>query len=94
MTSTTFDSLAYFEKLKASGVPEEQARVQANAFRDFSNIQDEKARNELATKMDVLQAEMRLSERIEAGKHEMLKWLVGLLITQSALLVAVFAFLK
>ncbi len=35
MTTTTFDALAYFEKLKAAGVPEEQARVQANAFRDF-----------------------------------------------------------
>lgn len=94
MTTTTFDSLAYFEKLKASGVPEEQARVQANAFRDFSNIQDEKARNELATKMDVLQAEMRLSEKIEAGKHETLKWLIGLIIAQSAMLIAIFAFLK
>lgn len=94
MTATIFDALAYFEKLKTAGVPEEQARVQANAFRDFSAIQEEKARNELATKMDVLQAEMRLSEKIEAGKHEVLKWLIGLLLTQSALLVAIFAFLK
>jgi len=27
MVTTTFDSLGYFEKLKAAGVPEEQARV-------------------------------------------------------------------
>lgn len=31
MTTTTFDSLRYFEKLKAAGVPEEQAKVQADA---------------------------------------------------------------
>ena len=101
MTQTTFDALAYFEKLKAAGVPEEQAKVQANAFRDFSAIQDENARKELATKGDIQdvrlemkEIEMRLIEKIEAGKHEVLKWLVGLLLAQSALLVAVFAYLK
>lgn len=35
MIATTFDALDYFEKLKASGVPEEQARIQAAAFRLF-----------------------------------------------------------
>lgn len=38
--------------------------------------------------------EMRLAEKIESGKHEVLKWMIGLLLTQSALLVAIFAFLK
>lgn len=101
MTATTFDALAYFEKLKAAGVPEDQAKVQANAFRDFTAIQDENARRELATKgdlqtlrLELKEMEMRLAEKVEAGKHEVLKWLIGLLLTQSALLVAIFAFLK
>ncbi|MDE5833470.1 MAG: hypothetical protein K2H64_10930 [Desulfovibrio sp.] len=101
MTTTTFDALAYFEKLKAAGVPEEQAKVQANAFRDFSAIQEENNRKELATKGDIndvrlemKEIEMRLSERIEASKRETLKWLIALLLSQSALLVAVFAYLK
>ncbi|MCX4310224.1 MAG: hypothetical protein OSJ28_07990 [Desulfovibrio sp.] len=34
MPTTTFDSLRYFEKLKAAGVPEEQAKVQADALRE------------------------------------------------------------
>lgn len=34
MAATAFDALAYFEKLKSAGVPEEQARVQANALRE------------------------------------------------------------
>lgn len=34
MTATTFDALAYFEKLKAAGVPEEQAKIQATALRE------------------------------------------------------------
>lgn len=31
---STFDSLAYFQKLKDCGVPEEQARIQADALRE------------------------------------------------------------
>ena len=101
MTTTTFDSLAYFEKLKDAGVPENQAKVQASAFRDFSALQDENARRELATRGDIQalrlemkEMEMRLAEKVESGKHEVLKWLIGLLLTQSALLVAIFAFMK
>lgn len=94
MSQAVFDALAYFEKLKGAGVPEEQAKIQANAFRDFISMQDEKARSELATKMDVLQAEMRLSEKIETGKHEVLKWLIGLIVAQSGMLIAIIAFIK
>jgi hypothetical protein len=32
----TVDTLGYFEKLKAVGVPEEQAKVQANAMREHT----------------------------------------------------------
>ena len=39
MTATTFDTLGYFEKLKAAGMPEEQAKAitgaQAEAMKDF-----------------------------------------------------------
>ena len=94
MTTTTFDSLGYFEKLKEAGVPEAQARVQAAAFREFSAIQEEMARKELATKMDVIQAEMRLAERIENSKHEVLKWTITTVVAQTALIIAVIAFLK
>lgn len=91
MEATIFDSLGYFEKLKAAGVPEEQAKVQANAFRDFTSLQEEKARKELATRMDVLQCKMELAEKMEAGKNEILKWLIGLLLAQSAMLASVMA---
>ncbi len=37
---------------------------------------------------------MRLAEKIESGRHEILKWMIGLLLTQSALLIAIFSFLK
>lgn len=98
MTTITFDTLDYFEKLKKAGFTEEQAKVQASAFREFTTFQEENARRELATKMDVLQAEMRikteLMERIENSKHEVLKWTIATVIAQTALIVAVIAFLR
>ena len=84
MGATTFDALAYFEKLKAAGVPEEQAKVQANAFRDFSANQDENIRKELSTKGDLREAEIRLQMEIEkvhaeikAAEIRLLKWQRG-----------------
>ena len=91
MATRTFVALAYFEKLKAAGVPEEQAKVQANALKDAIDGRV-LTRDYLDAKLSEL--ELRLSERIEVGKHETLKWLIGLLFTQSALLVAVFAYVK
>lgn len=91
MTTTTFDALAYFEKLKAAGVPEEQAKVQAGAIRE---VIDERAVSREFLDIRLRELELRLTEKIEAGKHEMLKWMVGLIITQSAMLIAIFAFLK
>ena len=35
MTPTTFGALRYFEKLKSAGVPEEQAKIQADALREI-----------------------------------------------------------
>lgn len=35
MAAIAFDTLSCFEKLKAAGVPEEQARVQEDALREW-----------------------------------------------------------
>jgi len=53
MTTATFDTLGYFEKLKAAGVPENQAKAQADAMRE---VIDER----LATKRDLQELEYRL----------------------------------
>lgn len=81
MTAITFDTLGYFEKLKAAGVPEEQAKAitgaQAEAMKDFV------ASRELATKADL--AEL---------KNDMLRWMVGGFIAQTALIIAVLALMR
>ena len=83
MTSTTFDTLGYFEKLKAAGMPEAQAKVQVEAMQDMVKNYDDSLRKELATKAD-----------LQNVKFEILKWMVGGFIAQTALLVAILAFLR
>lgn len=119
MTTITFDTLGYFEKLKAAGVPEAQARVQADAMREQTETQaaalqraldkyDEASRKALATKGDIQDVRLELKQdiqdvrnellllenRMEANKHEILKWMLGILLAQTALIVAVMAFLR
>ena len=96
----TFETLDYFEKLKNAGFTEEQAKVQVEAMQGVVRSYDEARRKELAAKGDIQDLrlemksmEMRLSEKIEANKHEILKWMVGTMVAQTALIVAVIAFL-
>lgn len=107
MTTTTFDSLGYFQKLKAAGMPEEQAQVQADALRLQSEAQaaalretldkyDAASRKELATKGDIqdVRAELQnvraeLKQELADAKHEILKWVLGIALAQTAVIVAV-----
>lgn len=81
MTTMTFDTLAYSRTLQAAGVPVEQAEAMTNAQKAALN-EMMNALN-LATKKD-------LSDR----KVELIRWTVGSIIAQSALLVAAIAFLR
>ncbi len=65
MSQTGFDTFGYFEKLTLAGVPEEQAKIQANAFREFFIVLEENARKELATKGDARETELRLYSEIK-----------------------------
>ena len=55
MTTVTFDTLGYFEKLKAAGVPETQAKAQIEVIREV--IEDK-----LATKQDIKDLKTELKE--------------------------------
>lgn len=90
MTTTTFDTLSYFEKLKAAGVPEAQAKVQVEVMQGVVRQYDEASRKELATKGDIQEVRNELANT----KHEILKWMMATMVAQTALIVAVIAFLK
>ena len=82
MTTTTFDTLSCFEKLKAAGVPEAQAWVQVEVMQGVVQRYNEASRKELATKGDVQNVRNELANT----KYENLKWMM--------LIVAIIAFLK
>ena len=66
MTTTTFDTLGYFEKLKAVGVPEEQAKVQASAMREV--VEDKLVtKSELATQLKELELRLKYDLTIRFG---------------------------
>lgn len=90
MPTTTFDTLSYFEKLKAAGVPEAQAKVQVEVMQGVVQQYDEASRKELATKGDIQDVRNELKDT----KHEILKWMIATMVAQTALIVAVIAFLK
>ena len=85
MTTTTFDTLDYFEKLKAAGVPEAQAKVQVEVMQGVVRQYDEASRKELATKGDIQDVRNELANT----KHEILKWVLGIALAQTAVIVAV-----
>lgn len=85
MTTTTFDTLSYFEKLKKAGFTEEQARVQVEAMQGVVKSYDEASRKELATKGDIQDVRNEIAD----AKHEILKWVMGIALAQTAAIVAV-----
>ena len=81
MTAITFDSLGYFERLKAAGFTEEQAKVQANAMREIIE-------ERLATKADLVQLEERLTNEIRKMESEMQKLELRMTLKLGAMLAA------
>ena len=81
MTTMTFDSLGYFEKLKAAGFTEEQAKVQANAMREVIE-------ERLATQADLIQLEERLRNEIRKMESEMQKLELRMTLKLGAMLAA------
>ena len=68
MATITFDTFKFVEKLRAGGVPEEQAKAEAEALViAFSEAMD----SQLATKTDINRLERELI---------VIKWMVGLVL--------------
>lgn len=68
MATITFDTLKFVERLKAGGVPEAQAKAEAEALvTAFSEAMD----SQLSTKSDINRLERELL---------VIKWMVGLVL--------------
>jgi hypothetical protein len=80
MSTTTFNTLAYFNKLKESGMPEKQAEIQAEALREIIE-------NNLATKTDL----ENVREKLEVNMRELEYRLIikmGIMLTSAVLILA------
>lgn len=81
MTTTTFDTLGYFERLKAAGVPEQQAKVQTEALREI--IEDK-----LATKQDLIEMELRFDTKLRELEYRLTIRLGGMMAASIAMVAA------
>ncbi|ACA11440.1 DUF1640 domain-containing protein [Xylella fastidiosa subsp. multiplex] len=96
MTSVAFDTLKFANRLKTAGVPAAHAEAEAEALAEVleTNLQD------LATKRDLRELELKLESKIDKGfadvhkgfveiKGEMLllKWMFGVIVTSLVALI-------
>ena len=100
MTVTAFDALEYFERLKAAGMPEELAKVQAETMRRQADAQsaalqraldkyDDASRRELATKGDIQDVRLEM----KSMEMRLLKWQIGLALAIIAIMAKGFGWL-
>jgi hypothetical protein len=85
MTTITFDTLKYVERLKAAGVPEPHAKAEAEALADVLSS----GARELATKADLRDAVGQLRHEMQEQEMRIVKWLVGIATAQIALLIGI-----
>ena len=86
---SVFDPLKFYDELKAADVPDKQARAQAEAMRNIFAAYAAGKMKELATKGDLREVRHELSDEIKASELRILKWVIGTIITQTALIIAV-----
>jgi hypothetical protein len=74
--TTVFDTHHYIKRLELAGVPESQAETHAEALATIFE-------DRIATKDDLKNLELHL-------KVDIIKWMIGLLLAQTTLLVSIF----
>jgi len=80
VTTITFDTLGYFEKLTAAGVPEAQAKAQVEVIQGIVRQYDEASRKDLATKGDIQDVRNEIQDvrlEMQKMKYDLLKWQIG-----------------
>ncbi|MBF0589528.1 MAG: DUF1640 domain-containing protein [Magnetococcales bacterium] len=88
MSILAFDTHTFVKRLKKVGFTEEQAEV-------FVEEQAKLLEDRVATKGDIDALRRDLELQIIEAKNEMMKWVAGLFLAQSALIIgAMFTFFK
>ncbi len=89
MNMVQFDTLKYANKLKLSGVSEEQAEGMTEAMRQVLESQDIATKPDVELETETLRKEIEVVRKeIEVAKTETIKWVAGMLFTQTGILIA------
>ncbi|MBF0177404.1 MAG: DUF1640 domain-containing protein [Magnetococcales bacterium] len=88
-----FDTLAFVKDLETSGVPLVQAEAHARALTSVLRKVEEARADELATKRDLKELEIRLEARFDTRlaetKAEIVRWLFTVSAGQAMLIIAI-----
>lgn len=76
MTTLTFDTLKFANRLKSAGVPPQQAEAEAEALAEV--MAEAVKASDLSTKADLHDLELRIT-----------KWVIGLALAQAGLLIGI-----
>ena len=94
MTTITFDTLKYADRLEAGGVPSQQAKAEAQALAEVlssSDVAGGRDIERLEAKVDLLRSDLVSSITVLrsdlTGKFTLLQWMLGLLLAGVASLV-------
>ena len=64
MSSITFDTLKFVERLEKAGIPREQAAAQVTVFAEMLTVEDERVNERYSTKQDALQHESGVETKL------------------------------
>ena len=103
MSILTFDTLKFANRLKTAGVPAVQAEAEADALSEVleTNLSELATREDLRHEISDLRKDMdarfektdsAIRQEMSEMKFDLLKWMIGLLIAQTGLLLALLKF--
>jgi len=99
MSTLTFDTLKFANQLKTAGIPAEHAEAEAKALSEVleTNLGDLVTNKDMDARLEKTESAFRqemsnLNAKMSDLKFELLKWMIGLLIAQTTLLLALLRF--
>ena len=99
MSTLTFDTLKFANRLKTAGVPAVQAEAEADALSEVleTNLGELATKEDLRHEISDLRKDMDarfvgVDAKLEKMKFELLKWMIGLTIAQAGLIIGLLKF--
>ncbi|MBF0135498.1 MAG: DUF1640 domain-containing protein [Magnetococcales bacterium] len=84
-----FDTLAFVKDLETSGVPASQAEAHARALTSvLQKVEDARA-DQLATKRDLKELEIRFDTKLAETKAEIVRWIFTVSAGQAMFIIAI-----